>query len=320
MGGIFTISLDCELYWGVRDKRTLESYRANLLGDRAVVPELLKMFGRFDVHATWATVGFLFFASREELLKGLPALKPEYRNAGLDPYRTLADVGADETSDPFHFAPSLIQAIARTRNQEVGSHTFSHYYCLEDGQTADAFRADMQAALQAARALELALATLVFPRNQFNAEYVTICSELGIKAYRGNQASWVYAGKSDDDESLPRRAVRLLDAYVNVTGRHCHRLSEILSTQPRNVPASRFLRPYSRKLKAFEGLRLRRIKRELEYAAENDLVYHLWWHPHNFGTNTERNLAFLEEVLAHFDRLKRSHSMRSLNMGEIAAL
>jgi hypothetical protein len=58
--GILVISLDFELYWGVRDVFALEEYASNLLGVRKVVPAVLQLFDQYGIHATWATVGFLF--------------------------------------------------------------------------------------------------------------------------------------------------------------------------------------------------------------------------------------------------------------------
>jgi hypothetical protein len=71
--GVLLISLDFELHWGVRDQKTIADYRDNLLGERAAVPALLRIFSEYGMHATWATVGFLFFENREQLLRGLPA-------------------------------------------------------------------------------------------------------------------------------------------------------------------------------------------------------------------------------------------------------
>ena len=48
--------------------------------------------------------------------------------------------------DPEHLAGSLVELIARSAGQEVGSHTFSHYYCLEAGQNGETFRSDLAAA------------------------------------------------------------------------------------------------------------------------------------------------------------------------------
>ncbi len=65
--GVFVISLDFELYWGMRDIKAIEDYKDNLLGERTIVPTLLKVFGEYGIHATWATVGFMFYENRQEL-------------------------------------------------------------------------------------------------------------------------------------------------------------------------------------------------------------------------------------------------------------
>lgn len=318
-GGIFVISLDFELYWGMRDRVSLDSYGANLLGVRAVVPALLDLFAEYGIHATWATVGFLFFTGREDLLLGLPEKQPRYANRRLSPYRDLERLGTDERQDPFHFAPALIALIAASPGQEIGTHTFSHYYCLEPGQDVDAFRDDLAAAIRVARRYDLRLRSLVFPRNQFNARYLAVCAEMGITAYRGNESSWIYRARNEEEESLSRRAVRLVDAYVNLSSHNAYSLRERVGEAPRDIPSSRFLRPYSPRLRLLEPLRARRIRDDLTHAARTGQVYHLWWHPHNFGVNLEENLTFLRQILAHYRRLRTAYGMESLNMGELAA-
>lgn len=316
--GCLVVSLDFELYWGVRDVRTIESYKDNLLAVRQVVPALLNLFHEYDIHATWATVGFLFFQSREHLLSGLPEKLPHYTNYRLSPYNHLKEIGRDEKEDPFHYAASLIKLIASSANQEVASHTFSHYYCLEEGQDIETFRHDLQAAIDAAKRYQLKVDSLVFPRNQFNSKYLSVCNELGFQAYRGNESSWIYRPKSRADESVIRRAVRLLDAYVNISGHNCYSLDSASNELPLNIPSSRFLRPFSKKLRFLEPLRMRRILRDLEHAAKNGLIYHLWWHPHNFGANTDENLSFLKTIFDYYKTLKTTYGMESLNMGDLS--
>ena len=85
-----------------------------------------------------------------------------------------------------------------------------------------------------------------------------------------------------------------------------------------NIPASRFLRPYSRRLAIFEPLQLRRIKKAMTYAAMHGEVYHLWWHPHNFGRDTEKNIAFLTKILDHFKTLQEKYDMESVTMRTLA--
>jgi hypothetical protein len=84
-----------------------------------------------------------------------------------------------------------------------------------------------------------------------------------------------------------------------------------------NIPGSCFLRPYNRKLSFLESLRISRIKNEMTAAAKKNAVYHLWWHPHNFGKDMDKNFAGLEKILDHFSTLNSKYGMQSLNMKEI---
>ena len=156
------------------------------------------------------------------------------------------------------------------------------------------------------------LESLVFPRNQFSAGYVQVCSKHGIKAYRGNEESWIYAPVNEGTrQSTIRRGLRLADAYVNISGHNCCSLERARRSFPFDMPSSRFLRPYSKRLRLLDPLRLRRITSGLTHAAQHNLIYHLWWHPHNFGVSLEENLAFLKSVLEHFAGSRRKYGWRA---------
>jgi phosphosulfolactate synthase len=318
-GGAFVVSLDFELHWGVRDLWSVNDYRQNLLGARAAIPALLRLFEEFEIHATWATVGLLFFESRDEMLGAFPARRPAYVAPGLSPYGALDDVGRNEREDPFHFAPSLIRRIADTPGQEIGTHTFSHYYCLEPGQSVDDFRADLECAQGVARAkIGRAAESIVFPRNQITDESLGVCRDLGLVAYRGNLDHWAYrADRRDATQSSLRRALRLADSYAPLTGTNVH-AGRPAAALPVDVPASRYLRPYFPALRRFEPLRLQRIAGALERAATTGATFHLWWHPHDFGDHLDANLAFLRRVLVRFARLRDRYGMESLTMAEAA--
>lgn len=310
------VSLDLELHWGLRDLFPVEGYRENLLGVRRAVPAILDVFGEYDVHATWATVGLIMFRERDELLAELPEIRPKYRQANLSPYLELDALGRNEEDDPFHFGASLVEQVRARPHQEIATHTLSHFYCLEaeEGPRLDAFEADIDAALAVGKRRGLVLESIVFPRNQYSRAHLEVCSARGLVAYRGNPPSWLYGPEL---ASLPRRSARLVDAYLNVTGHHTWQASSSRNGVPTNVPASRFLRPYTPGLVALEGQRLRRIAAGLDEAASNGDVFHLWWHPHNFGAHLQENLDFLRKVLDHFASLRERTGMRSLTMGEI---
>jgi peptidoglycan/xylan/chitin deacetylase (PgdA/CDA1 family) len=316
--GTFVVSLDFELHWGVRDRYTVEDYERNLIGAREVIPRMLERFAANDVRATWATVGMLFCESKEELLERLPERRPAYANGRLSPYDDALAVGAGERADPVHFAPSLIRQVAATPGQEVATHTFSHYYCLEPGQTLEDFEADLQAAVDVAHAAGVELRSIVFPRNQVNPAYLPACRERGLIAFRGTQRAWMHQPRSDFEETPIRRAARLADAYAPISPPHARRAQDPGPAGLVEVPASRFLRPRSRTLAPLERRKVGRVAGELERAARDGAVYHLWWHPHNFGVDQDQHLAQLNAVLSRFSRLRDEGRMRSLTMAELA--
>ena len=317
--GKFVISLDFELQWGVFDKETLESYKENILGAREALPKTLELFDKYDVVATFATVGFLFAVDKAMLTKYVPKDTPNYTDTKLSPYTTqIAQMKDSENEDPLHYAASLVKLIQKYPKQELATHTFSHYYCLEEGQTITDFRNDTQAAIDIAKVYDCELKSLVFPKNQFNESYLQVCKELGISSYRGNEKSWIYSAKSEEDQTLKKRASRLLDTYINLSGHNCATMEEIGATYPYNIPSSRFLRPYNPKLASVENLRLKRIKKSMTHAAKTGTVFHLWWHPHNFGVNQKENFQALTEVLEHYKRLRASYNFESITMKGIA--
>lgn len=318
--GALVISLDFELHWGVRDKCEPDGpYRENLLGARKAIPQILDLFEEFDIAATWAAVGFLFAESRREREEFSPALRPQYEDKRLDSYGE--PTGEDESDDPLHYAARLIARIAEFPKQEIATHTFSHYYCQEPGENREAFAADLFSAVAIARSRGIEVRSIVFPRNQFRPGYESALKQVGVVCYRGNEPHWMYQPRPRSQETLAVRAPRLLDHYVSLSGSKVVRWEEIL--QPSglcDVRSSMFLRPYSPQRKSLESIRLRRIAGGIRAAAEQRGIFHLWWHPHNFGANTKENLDFLRSVLEVFASCRQAHGMRSLSMLDVAAL
>ncbi len=314
-GGAFVISLDFELMWGVRDKRSIADYGRNILGVRQAVPALLDVFAARGIACTWATVGFLFCADKDELMGSLPAQLPAYADARLSPYDDLNAVGENEQDDPYHFALSLLQHVRDTPRQEIATHTFSHFYCLEEGSDLDAFRADLTAAKAAAARRGIGISSIVFPRNQMSGAHLRVCRELGLIAFRGNEPVWFHRARRDGEQSAPVRAFRLADNYLPIGGAQDH--APILVDGLIDVASSRFLRP-ARVGGLLELMRFRRIAAAMERAARRGTVFHLWWHPHNFGADLELNLAFLTAILDHFRALQDRYGMRAQTMAAIA--
>jgi peptidoglycan/xylan/chitin deacetylase (PgdA/CDA1 family) len=311
---LFTVSLDFELFWGLRGGRTLDSYRKNLDGVRAAVPRILDAFSEAGIHAAWACVGFLFLSGRDEALERLPRRIPSYTDRSLDYVKELEAVTHD--NEPYYFAPDLIGLIRSYPHQEIATHTFSHYYCLEEGQTAEDFDADLERAIEVAAERGITIKSIVYPRNQRNPAYDEILSRRGISSYRGTREDAVYRpGTRSHTRSPALRGLRFLDTYLPIVKEEtrAHDDGPLF-----DIRATRFLRPYSKRLSGIENLKMRRIDAEMRKTAQRGGLYHLWWHPHNFGTHIDENMRNLGAILRSFRELRDLYGMKSLSMAEIA--
>jgi peptidoglycan/xylan/chitin deacetylase (PgdA/CDA1 family) len=280
---------------------------------------MLELFAAHDVRATWATVGMVFCATRDELIAAAPARRPAYTDARLSSYSDLDAVGEDEAADPYHFGASLVRRIADAPGQELASHTFSHYFCLEPGQGPADFAADLDAAIAVADRVGVSLRSIVFPRNEVNEAYLPLCRERGFTAFRGPQTGWMHTSRAGSRETALRRSARLADAHLPLLRRTSYPGPAANAAGLADIPASRFLRPRSARLEPVRELILRRIESEMTRAAQAGETYHLWWHPHNFGVDQDAHLADLARLLEHFSALRASHRMDAPSMSELAA-
>lgn len=307
------VSLDFELFWGMQDNTRLDDYKQNVLGGRKAIPRLLSLFQKYDIHATWATVGFQFAHTEEEIHRFMPNQLPTYENPSLSSYRCLGHIGQDETHAPCYYAPSLIQQISETSGQEIGSHTFSHYYCREKGQTIEQFQEDMKAAKDIAAYHGYHVTSVVLPRNQCESEYTRTLAQLGFTSFRDEENDWIH----EKIKCRPlMRLLRLMDVYLPLTGwgGYTPKVEHGLV----NLTGSRMYKPYFQHLAFLEKLKLHRIKRQMLHAARKNLTFHLWWHPHNIGIHTDFHLQQLEDIFSYYEKLKKTYGMRSMNMKEAA--
>jgi hypothetical protein len=315
MNGNFMVSLDFELFWGMLDVCALEAYQDNVLGGKKAIPQLLRLFEKYGIHATWATVGFLFADNREEVSRFFPELRPGYTDQALDGYAWFDKIGDNASTAPCFYAPGLLEKIAQTPGQEIGSHTFCHYYCREKGQTVEAFEADMRAAKAIAKSKGYDVTSVILPRNQCEPEYTEVLRKVGFTAYRDEENDWIH----EQIKFRPLlRALRLLDVYFPLTGQGGFVPS--YENGIWNLVGSRMYKPIFKKLEFLEELKIRRIKKQMLHAAKKGLTFHLWWHPHNIGVRTEEHLAQLEEIFRYYLQLKEMYGMQSLNMQEAVEL
>ncbi len=310
--GALVISLDFELVWGIFDHIEVTdkvSYFNNTLW---AIPKILALFEKYSIHATWATVGMLFNENWDEWQNNVPSILPTYDNSSLNPY-AYGNKHHKRNLDSFFFAPTLIRDLQSVSGQEIATHTYSHYYCLENGQTVEQFDIDLQQAISIAQKFNISLQSLVFPRNQFNKDYLEVCSKNHIETVRTNPDNWYW--DVSKPSTLFTKIVRSGDAYLPL-GKKSYSSNTIACDAVFCQPASRFLRP-QHTLSLLNSARVLRIKQEIISAAKNEEIYHLWWHPHNFGLDTESALKSLESILVTYVHCRDTYGMKSLTMQQL---
>jgi hypothetical protein len=313
MSGYFVISLDVEKMFGVFNSKTFANYGENILGVRKVVPDILKLFSDYNISATWAVVGMMLMKSRDELFKYSPEKRIIYVDSSVSVYNFLE--GINEVDYKFYFEGfDIVKLIAESRNQELASHTYSHCYIMEPGFDLDVFKQEIEFANNLCfHHFKKKINTIIFPRNQYSNEVLSALKGLGIKTYRGNMECWIHKPRAHFSMFL--KSVRFFDSYFNLFEKCKAKID--YDKQVVNIQASIFLRPYNPRLKYLEMFKMRRIKRAMLKAAKEGGLFHLWFHPHNFGINQMQNLEQLEEILNYYWSLNEKYNFINVTMADL---
>lgn len=285
--GAFCISIDVELAWGYWDCLS-PAYLAQCSRlDRTVIQELVQLFARHEVSATWVVVGAL-----------------------LD-----RDSARPEGAEAVWFAPDVLESIVRAPHaQEIGSHSFAHIDFAS--APAGAARADLAHAREIHRAHGLDFTSFVFPRNRVG--HLAELAQHGIKVFRGPDRGAIHtAGRLAG--RVGRRVANYVDKLIPISPAVVHPIAhpEGIVELPGSLllmgrdGVRRLVPPRALTAKATRGLRR---------AAREGGVFHLWFHPSNFHAETTTQLAILDAILTAATELRRTGELDIVPMGHFAYL
>src|SRR3990167_11247331 len=131
--GIFILSLDFELAWGMRGD---PAYKADFERTREVIDRMLALFEKYEIKATWATVGELFLTGQ-----------------------------AGNGDNLLWHAPEVIEKIKKCLvAQEIGSHSFSHKVVGEDCSR-ELFEEELKKNDEVAKRSGGTMRSFVYPKN-----------------------------------------------------------------------------------------------------------------------------------------------------------
>ncbi len=305
--GNFLFSLDTELAWGWFDDYRPGRYSEGGVRERQVIARLLEILDEFEITATWALVGHLFYAKCEECIV-CPVRDWQGKYASYDQVYG--------TADRLWYADDLVQLLlCRGARHEIGCHGYTHRIFDERSLNAKEARVEIGEWQRVAARAGVRAASMVFPRNR--AGHLPLFKDAGFTCYRGDELH------PPDYYSLPLigKAINLLDLRLQF------RTPQVYN--PRvdpfglvNLPASRGFFQIDRRVDhaldslGLGRLRIARIKRGVERAAREGKTVHIWAHPCEF--RRESDLEKLRELFACVAEQVRQGRMRSVSMGQLA--
>lgn len=296
---VFIISLDFELLWGhvaYSEAEAVSLMNNDARKGRGATDCLLGLFERYNIPATWATVGHLFL---DHCVKkdGLPHPEMPRFNKGWYSWDPCTDL----SRDPLYYAKDVVEKIMASKaGHEIGYHSFSHVNFSECSP--EVAEAELKAGQELAQQLGITFKSLVFPENAIG--HVDLLKKYGYQIYRGK-----YLRRYHPDQNRLLRYVNgAIDRYAAPT------------TEPLwrdgiwEIPSSLFF--FDRR---FAPTLLFRARRGIDSAIRSKRVFHVYLHPYNLLMDASLPHK-LEELLSYVARKRDQGKLRVLTMGQLAEL
>ncbi len=306
--GYFVFSLDTELALGHFDHFDPARFSADGQRERRTIETLLDIFAEYDIIATWAVVGHMFFAACEDCAV-CPILEWEGK------YDSFKEVY--HTDKPLWYGADVIETL-RTRGpqHEIAFHGYTHEVFDESTMSRERARIEIQEWKRLAARVGISPASIVFPRDRVG--FLDMFKAEGFTNYR-------------DDEHFPlllrpKRIgplIKTIDHILGITAPPVH----ALGVEPNgmvNLRPSQHIFAFNRKLETFldarnlHTLRLRRIVRGIKKAAAERKFIHVWAHPWEF--RTAQDFDKLRYILAPAAAEIQRGRMRSVSMSALAQI
>lgn len=302
----FVLSIDTELAWGTRGDAY---FKSDYEHTREVIQRLLALCTKYEIRATWAVVGHLCLSECSRDAKGIlhpDIIRPEGW-VGANDWFSI-DPASSREQAPIWYGDDVVRAIQTcSPAQEIGSHSFSHFYA--DTCSRESFASDAALAVQVSTEAGSRPVSYVFPQNRVN--HLDVLKEQGFIAYRGVDENWY------------RRFPRLLKKIAHMIDDYC--IPTAPAVQPRmeqglvNIPGSWFYghaRGWAKYVS--RAMRVRKAISGIRKAQRVGGVFHLWFHPFNLASDPEGLLGGLEQIFQFVQKQRAAGALEVRSMGDVA--
>lgn len=306
--GYFLFSLDTELAWGYYDRFHEQMFSEGGRKERQAVHRLLEIFDEFNIVATWAVVGHLFYEKCENC-EICPVL--EWK----DKYRSFEEIY--KTDNQLWYGLDVIDLLqTKGARHEIAFHGYTHKVFSESRMTEQEAVIEIKEWKRLASKRNITPYSVVFPRNR--AGHLKAFKEAGYICYRGDELH-------PKDYKIPviGKVLNLVDLILQIRTPQVYEL-KVDDMGLINLPSSRWLFGMNRNVEFILDalnlhlLRIHKMVKAVKTAARDGKIIHIWAHPEEFKTEKDfEKLRFLLSSVS--DEIKKG-ALHSIGMAELAGM
>lgn len=310
--GYFIFSLDTELGTGFFD---MDEERKKLFSpdgsqEREKVRQLLGLLDEYQIVATWAVVGHIFYERCEEC-EICPIL--EWKGK----YKSFEE--AYKTSHPLWYGADVIDMLLGQRlKHEIAFHGYSHEVFDERQMSKEKAEVEIKEFIRVARRRGIEARSIVFPRDKVG--HLDLFEKYGFVSYRSEESLPLIIR----NKYIVGKVLKTADHILGLTTPPIYEPAEFKSGNLVNLRATQHIFGFNRGVDLFLDachlslLRIRRIVKAIKKAAAQKKVVHVWAHPWEF--RNEQDFDKLRYIFEHVAREVEAGNMKSVSMNEMATI
>jgi hypothetical protein len=304
--GYFLFSLDTELAWGYYDRFHENLFSLSGKKEREAVRRLLEIFDEFNITATWAVVGHLFYEKCENC-EICPVREWEYR------YRSFDEIY--KTENQLWYGLDIINLLqTKGSRHEIAFHGYTHRVFSEEKMIKQDAKIEIEEWQRVASRKNVTPYSVIFPRNRIG--HLQAFKDAGYICFRGDELH-------PKDYKIPfiGKILNRIDLILQIRTPQIYELI-VDDTGLINFPSSRWLFGMNRKIESvldafgLHLLRIRKIVKAVKKSAQEGKIIHIWAHPEEF--KTEKDFEKLRFLLSYVSEEVKKGTIQSVGMADLA--
>lgn len=303
--GYFVFSLDTELAYGHFDHFEDTNFSTDGQRERKAIETLLDILDEYNIIATWAIVGHLFYERCEEC-DTCPILDWKGK------YRSFEEVY--QTNNSLWYAADIIRTLlSRGSKHEIAFHGYTHELFDEERMSKEKAKIELDEWLRVARRKGIVPLTAIFPRDKVG--HLDLFKQAGFICFRSAE-KFSLLQKHKYIGSI----VRTIDHILSLSTPPVSHLIIDPSGLMKHSNSLHFFR-FNRKLEVLldslnlQNLRIRRIIKGIKRAANQKKILHIAAHPWEF--TTEKDFEKLRYFLSYVSDEMTRGRIQSVGMADL---